>query len=154
MPADRNTRSVTRGQRATRSSDARRVLDARREECQDSHNPDNHTSARNHRAQPYPSWENVFARSNVAFADEDGFDDLYLKDMVMARKRIGRRALSQLDMAPGLYSLLHRGLKHQMDRGERERNIAVETCMGYSASLALYNLRESIRINEEASVFR
>ena len=57
-------------------------------------NPHHHTRARWSVSDPYPLVEEVFLHSNTSEPDpQENFGDLFLADLVLANKRIGRRRL-------------------------------------------------------------
>ena len=57
-------------------------------------NPHHHTCARQSVSDPYPSAEEVFLCSNTSEPDpQENFGDLFLADLGLANKRVGRRRL-------------------------------------------------------------
>jgi hypothetical protein len=103
------------------------------QQCLDSHNVQGHTTARNHGTHPYPTADEIWARTNCGDAETDDFSDVYLLDFIHGHKRLGRRQVNNLALPPLHWSLLECGVQHSMDteEGHHRSNTVVEACLGY-----------------------
>ena len=54
------------------------------------HNRDRFSSARDNLSRPYPSYEDVYLRSNMSNPGSDEFQDLGLNDFLVAQRRVAR----------------------------------------------------------------
>ena len=64
------------------------------------HNRDCFSSARDDLSRPYPSYEDVYLRSNTSNPGSDEFQDLGLNDFLVAQRRVARRKLEHLQLTP------------------------------------------------------
>ena len=64
------------------------------------HNRDCFSSARDDLSRPYPSYEDVYLRSNTSNPGSDEFQDLGLNDFLVAQRRVARRKLERLQLTP------------------------------------------------------
>jgi hypothetical protein len=116
---------------------------------------------RGSRTAPYPSFVDVYQRSERTFVDADPFNDLYLDDFVQANKRwggVGRnvcyftnssrfrvsqhRLRDDSFISRNLRGLLERGVQKSMDAGEPKGLVdpsapplAIEAMLGYTGSV-------------------
>ena len=76
------------------------------------------------------------------------FSDLYHEDFVLAARRVGRRQLSRLDIAPYQRALLERGVnrwhRHQIPDRRMEQS------MGYSGAVGVMLMDELARVCERS----
>jgi hypothetical protein len=109
----------------------------RRQQCLDSHNVQGHTTARNHGTRPYPTTDEIWARTDRGDVEGDGFEDIYLLDLIHGHKCLARRQVENLTLVSLHRSLLSRGLQHTMDteEGNHGSNVVVEACLGYTAAV-------------------
>ena len=75
------------------------------------HNRDCFSSARDDLSRPYPSYEDVYLRSNMSNPGSDEFQDLGLNDFLVAQRRVARRKLECLQLTPYQGSLFSRGVQ-------------------------------------------
>ena len=73
------------------------------------HNRDRFSSARDDLSHPYPSYEDVYLRSNMSNPGSDEFQDLGLNDFLVAQRRVARRKLERLQLTPYQGSLFSLG---------------------------------------------
>ena len=64
------------------------------------HNRDHFSSARDDLSCPYPSYKDVYLRSNMSNPGSDEFQDLGLNDFLVAQRRVARRKLERLQLTP------------------------------------------------------
>ena len=64
------------------------------------HNRDRFSSARDDLSRPYPSYKDVYLRSNSSNPGSDEFQDLGLNDFLVAQRRVARRKLERLQLTP------------------------------------------------------
>src|SRR5882757_5441035 len=88
----------------------------------------------------YPSAQSVWMRSSN-HESTDPFEDLYLHDMVCARKRVARHRLHHLQTCPALSALLDRGIQRNMEV-EDEPNDKVEIEIGYDGAIGVELVNE------------
>ena len=70
------------------------------------HNRDRFSSARDDLSRPYPSYEDVYLRSNSSNPGLDEFQDLGLNNFLVTQRRVVRRKLEHLQLTPYQGSLL------------------------------------------------
>ena len=70
------------------------------------HNRDRFSSARDNLSHPYPSYKDVYLRSNTSNLGLDEFQDLGLNDFLVAQTWVARRKLERLQLTPYQGSLL------------------------------------------------
>ena len=75
------------------------------------HNRDHFSSARDNLSRPYPSYEDVYLRSNTSNPGSDEFQDLGLNNFLVAQRRVARRKLEHLQLTPYQGSLFSRGIQ-------------------------------------------
>ena len=75
------------------------------------HNRDRFSSARDDLSHPYPSYKDVYLRSNTSNLGSDEFQDLSLNDFLVAQRRVARRKLECLQLTPYQGSLFSRGVQ-------------------------------------------
>jgi len=94
--------------------------------------------------QPYPTAEEVYNRSNTAIVEDDEFEDLGLRDFVIANQRAGRHRYMRWREAinPNQRGLLTRGLE-TWDPVE-ERSTILETSLAYTASVGMAAFEEIV----------
>ena len=117
-------------------------------------NPHHHTRSRRSVSDPYPSAEEVFLRSNTSEPDpEEHFGDLFLADLILANKRVGRRRLVRFkdNFQEDLLGLMDRGLQMDMDVDEPGRGREISYSIGYSASMGMGLLAEINAMKELVS---
>jgi len=105
----------------------------------ESFNQSRQTRARGSNA-PYPTAQSVWMRSSN-HESADPFEDLYLRDMVRARKRVARHRLHHLQTRPALSALLDRGIQRNMEV-EDEPNDTVEIAIGYAGAIGVELVNE------------
>ena len=64
------------------------------------HNRDRFSSARDDLSRPYPSYEDVYLRSNTSNLGSDEFQDLGLNNFLVAQRQVARRKLEHLQLTP------------------------------------------------------
>jgi len=80
---------------------------------------------------PYPEYRDVWDRLENTFDTEEDFEDLRIRDFVLAGRQTARRRLDQLTMPRGQSSVLERG---SLQLREHERSDAsVDTALGYTS---------------------
>ena len=75
------------------------------------HNRDHFPSARDDLSRPYPSYEDVYLRSNTSNPGSDEFQDLGLNDFLVAQRQVARQKLERLQLTPYQGSLFSRGVQ-------------------------------------------
>ena len=75
------------------------------------HNRDRFSSAGDDLSRPYPSYEDVYLRSNMSNPGSDEFQDLGLNDFLVAQRRVARQKLGRLQLTPYQGSLFSRGVQ-------------------------------------------
>ena len=70
------------------------------------HNRDRLSSARDDLSRPYPSYEDVYLRSNTSNLGSDEFQDLGLNNFLVTQRQVARRKLECLQLIPYQGSLL------------------------------------------------
>ena len=115
------------------------------------HNRDRFSSARDDLSRPYPSYENVYLRSNTSNPGSDEFQDLGLNDFLVAQRRVARRKLEHLQLTPYQGSLFSRGVQpHWVQR--EPYNAVLEASIGYAASCGTVVMDEVADLNERVDV--
>jgi len=80
---------------------------------------------------PYPEYRDVWDRIENTFNTEEDFEDLRIRDFVLAGRQTTRRRLDRLTMPWGQSSVLERG---SLQLREHERSDAsVDTALGYTS---------------------
>ena len=118
-------------------------------------NPHHHTRSRRLVSDPYPSAEEVFLRSNMLEPDpEEHFGDLFLADLILANKRVGRRCLVRYkdNFQEDLLGLMDRGLQMDMDVDEPGRGREISYSIGYAVSMGMGLLGEINALRECVSI--
>ena len=77
----------------------------------------------------------VYDASNTS-SPEDDFSGLFLRDMIIARRRVARRKLARLEMCRNQRKFVLRGIQDRMDKEEHQTNMMklVELSIGYAAA--------------------
>ena len=115
------------------------------------HNRDHFSSARDDLSRPYPSYEDVYLRSNTSNLGSDEFQDLGLNDFLVAQRRVARQKLERLQLTPYQGSLLSRGVQPQWEQRE-PYNMVLEASLGYAASCSVVVMDEVADLNERIDV--
>ena len=115
------------------------------------HNRDHFSSARDNLSRPYPSYKDVYLRSNTSNPGLDEFQDLGLNDFLVAQRRVARRKLECLQLTPYQGSLLSRGVQPQWEQRE-PYNMVHEASLGYAASCSVVVMDEVVDLNERVDV--
>ena len=76
-----------------------------------SHNWDRFPCVRDNPTCPYPSYEEVYIRSDNHCLDLDEFQDLGLNDFLVAQRRVARQKLERLQLTPHQGSLFSWGIQ-------------------------------------------
>jgi len=80
---------------------------------------------------PYPKYCDVWDRIENTFNTEEDFEDLWIRDFVLAGRQTARRRLDRLTMPRGQSSVLERG---SLQLREHERlDASVDTALGYTS---------------------
>ena len=98
---------------------------------------------------PYSTAASFAQRTNTDRPDLM-FDDLYVKDLVLAARRVGRRQLSRLEVSPYQQAVLARGLDHQHQHQVSDRGM--EQSMGYAAAVGTIVMDELASVCGRAEV--
>ena len=115
------------------------------------HNRDRFSSARDDLSRPYPSYEDVYLRSNTSNPGSDEFQDLGLNDFLVAQRRVGRRKLEHLQLTPYQGSLFSRGVQPHWEQRE-PYNAVLEASIRYAASCGVVVMDEVADLNERVDV--
>ena len=118
-------------------------------------NPHHHTCARRSVSDPYSSAEEVFLRSNTLEPDpKEHFGDLFLADLILANKRVGRRCLVRYkdNFQEDLMGLLDCGLQMDMDVDKPGRGREISYSIRYSVLLGMGLLGEINALRECVSI--
>ena len=75
------------------------------------HNRDRFSSARDDLSCLYPSYEDVYLRSNMSNPGSDEFQDLGLNDFLVAQRQVARQKFECLQLTPYQGSLFSRGVQ-------------------------------------------
>jgi hypothetical protein len=123
----------------------------RRQQCLNSHNIQGHKTACNHGTRPYPTADEIWARTDCGDAELDNFDDIYLLDFIHGHKCLARRQVENLTLTPFHRALLSCGLQHSMDteEGHHGSNRIVKACLGYTAAVGARAATEDAKQVEE-----
>ena len=113
------------------------------------HNRDRFSSARDDLSRPYPSYEDVYLRSNTSNPGSDEFQDLRLNDFLVAQRWVARRRLEHLQLTPYQGSLLSRGVQPQWEQRE-PYNMILEASLRYTALCSVRMLKgEVVKLRDE-----
>ena len=115
------------------------------------HNRDRFSSARDDLSRPYPSYEDVYLRSNMSNPGSDEFQDLGLNDFLVAQRRVARRKLEHLQLTPYQGSLFSRGVQPHWEQRE-PYNAVLEASIGYAASCGIVVMDEVVDLNKRVDV--
>ena len=115
------------------------------------HNRDCFSSARDDLSRPYPSYEDVYLRSNTSNPGSDEFQDLGLNDFLVAQRQVARRKLEHLQLTPYQGSLFSRGVQPHWEQWE-PYNAVLEASIGYAASCSVVVMDEVADLNERVDV--
>ena len=115
------------------------------------HNRDHFSSARDDLSCPYPSYKDVYLRSNTSNPGLDEFQDLGLNDFLVAQRRVARRKLEHLQLTPYQGSLLSRGVQPQWEQRE-SYNMVLEASFGCAALCSVVVMDEVADLNERVDV--
>ena len=115
------------------------------------HNRDRFSSARDDLSHPYPSYEDVYLRSNTSNPGSDEFQDLRLNDFLVTQRRVARRKLERLQLTPYQGSLFSRGVQPQWEQRE-PYNMVLEASLRYTASCSVVVMDEVADLNERVDV--
>ena len=113
-----------------------------------SHNRDRFPCARDDPSRPYPSYEDVYIRSDNHCPDLDEFSDLGLNDFLVAQRWVARRKLECLQLTPHQGLLFSRGVQPHWERRE-PYNAVLKASMGYAASCSVVVMDEVVSVNEK-----
>ena len=75
------------------------------------HNRDQFSSAQDDLSHPYPSYKDVYLRSNTSNLGSDEFQDLGLNNFLVTQRRVARRKLEHLQLTPYQRSLFSQGIQ-------------------------------------------
>ena len=94
----------------------------------------------------------MYDASNTS-APKDDFSDLFLWDMIIARRRVAHRKLAKLEMCRNQRKFVSRGIQDRMDREEHQTDVmkSVELSIGYAAA-GLVDVHE--RMNDHDVIVR
>ena len=115
------------------------------------HNRDCFSSARDDLSRPYPSYEDVYLRSNTSNPGSDEFQDLGLNDFLVTQRRVARRKLEHLQLTPYQASLLSRGVQPQWEQRE-PYNMVLEASLRCAASCSVVIMDEVADLNERVDM--
>ena len=115
------------------------------------HNRDCFSSARDDLSCPYPSYEDVYLRSNTSNSGSDEFQDLGLNNFLVTQRRVARRKLEHLQLTPYQGSLFSRGVQPQWEQRE-PYNMVLEASLRYAASCSVVVMDEVADLNERIDV--
>ena len=115
------------------------------------HNRDRFSSARDDLSRPYPSYEDVYLRSNTSNPGSDEFQNLGLNDFLVAQRRVARQKLERLQLTPYQGSLFSRGVQPHWEQRE-PYNAVLEASIGYTASCGVVVMYEVADLNERVDV--
>ena len=115
------------------------------------HNRDRFSSARDDLSRPYPSYEDVYLRSNMSNPGSDEFQDLGLNDFLVAQRQVARRKLERLQLTPYQGFLFSRGVQPHWEQRE-PYNVVLEASIGYAASCGIVVMDEVADLNERVDV--
>ena len=115
------------------------------------HNRDCFSSARDDLSRPYPSYKDVYLRSNMSNPGSDEFQDLGLNDFLVAQRRVARRKLECLQLIPYQGSLFSRGIQPRWEQRE-PYNAVLEASIGNAASCGVVVMDEVADLNERVDV--
>ena len=115
------------------------------------HNRDRFSSARDDLSRPYPSYKDVYLRSNMSNPGSDEFQDLGLNDFLVTQRQVARRKLERLQLAPYQGSLFSRGVQPHWEQRE-PYNAVLEASIGYTASCGIVVMDEVADLNERVDV--
>ena len=115
------------------------------------HNRDRFSSARDDLSRPYPSYKDVYLRSNMSNPGSDEFQDLGLNDFLVAQRRVARQKLEHLQLTPYQGSLFSRGVQPHWEQRE-PYNAVLEASIGYAASCGVVVMDEVADPNERVDV--
>ena len=115
------------------------------------HNRDCFSSARDDLSRPYPSYKDVYLRSNTSNPGLDEFQDLGLNDFLVAQRQVARQKLEHLQLTPYQGSLFSRGVQPHWEQRE-PYNAVLEASIGYTASCGVVVMDEVADLNERVDV--
>ena len=115
------------------------------------HNRDRFSSARDDLSRPYPSYEDVYLRSNMSNPGPDEFQNLGLNDFLVAQRRVARQKLEHLQLTPYQGSLFSRGVQPHWEQRE-PYNTVLEASLGYAASCGVVVMDEVVDLNKRVDV--
>ena len=115
------------------------------------HNRDRFSSARDDLSCPYPSYKDVYLRSNMSNPGSDEFQDLGLNDFLVTQRQVARRKLERLQLTPYQGSLFSRGVQPHWEQWE-PYNAVLEASIGYAASCSVVVMDEVADLNERVDV--
>ena len=115
------------------------------------HNRDCFSSARDNLSRPYPSYEDVYLRSNMSNLGSDEFQDLGLNDFLVAQRQVARQKLECLQLTPYQGSLFSRGVQPHWEQQE-PYNAVLEASIGYAALCGVVVMDEVVDLNERVDV--
>ena len=115
------------------------------------HNRDRFSSARDDLSHPYPSYKDVYLRSNTSNPGSDEFQDLGLNDFLVAQRRVARRKLEHLQLTPFQGSLFSRGVQPHWEQRE-PYNAILEASIGYAVLCGVVVMDEVADLKERVDV--
>ena len=115
------------------------------------HNRDCFSSARDDLSRPYPSYKDVYLRSNMSNPSSDEFQDLGLNDFLVAQRQVARQKLECLQLTPYQGSLFSRGVQPHWEQRE-PYNAVLEASIGYAASCSVVVMDKVADLNERVDV--
>jgi len=95
---------------------------------------------------PYPEAQDFYDRSSKAWPEE-GFEDLYWDDFIMAAGRVARRKLDRLETGPYQRALLRWGVTKKVDV-EDERVPVLQQAMEYTGAVGAMVMDELAYVHE------
>ena len=95
---------------------------------------------------PYPEAQDVYDRSSKVWPEE-GFEDLYRDDFIMAAGRVGRRKLNRMETGPYQRALLNRGVTTKVN-AEDERVPVLQQAMEYTGAVGTMVMDELAFVHE------
>ena len=115
------------------------------------HNRDHFSSAWDDLSHSYPSYKDIYLRSNASNPGSDEFQDLGLNDFLVAQRWVARQKLECLQLTPYQGSFLSRGVQPQWEQRE-PYNMDLEACLRYTASCSVVVMDEVVDLNERIGV--
>ena len=115
------------------------------------HNRDRFSSARDDLSRPYPSYKDVYLRSNMSNPSSDEFQDLGLNDFLVTQRQVARRKLEHLQLTPYQGSLFSWGVQPHWEQRE-PYNAVLEASIRYTALCSIVVMDEVADLNKRVDV--